>query len=190
MRRRICLTGAASAFVAIAGCTASGSGTSEPPPLQVTDVSVSGLESTGVAVEPIIERSKITPDRTAELSFTITWNGDGKRLLGFGDRNPFTSPNSSTDPPGLLLVHEDTHYERQDDETWVPEGPLPTGRLVGVVARLQPGESTSSETWEVWAHPDHASRIEPGTYTFDNTFGGDEESDNIDWSLTIEIEPE
>lgn len=169
---------------------ASGSGNTEPLTLQVTDVSVSGLESTSVVVDPTIERSKITPDRTAELSFTITWNGDGKRHLGFGNRNPFSSPNQSTDPPGLLLAHEDTGYERRDDENWVPKGPLHTGRLVGISTQLEPGESTSSDTWEVWAHPDHVSRIEAGTYTFDNTFGGNGESDDIDWSLTVEIESE
>lgn len=156
--------------------------------LKITDVSASLAESSDVAVEPTIERAEITSERTAELSFTVTWNGERRQELGFDNAVPFAFAKPSTDPPGLVLVHEKYSYERRDDETWVPEpDDVRSGYLVGTSATLEPGESTGSPTWEVWADPEHASRIEAGTYTFTDSIGL-EASVNVEWSLTVEID--
>lgn len=191
MRRRTYLAGTVSALAAISGCTANGLTTADDSDMKkVTNVSASGLEATDVAIDPSVERAEITPDHTAEILFTIVWNGQERQNLVFGNSIPYTSPKKSTKPHGLLLVDEDHEYERQDDETWVPktEDPdnLSTGNIELKGARLEPGGSVS-HAWEVWADPGEVSRIESGTYTFDDSISVGQ-SERIDWSLTVEIE--
>ncbi|WP_049971745.1 hypothetical protein [Haladaptatus cibarius] len=187
MERRTYLTGAATVLATLAGCTANGIkniGTSQMR--QITDVSVSGLESTDLSVEASVKQAKITSNHTGEISLTISWNGDEKRTLSFGSSIPYSSPKKSTKQEGVLLVDKESNFERRNTDTWIPKRDnLETGDLTLMGATLEPGQSVS-HTWEVWAHPGKASRIESGTYTFtDSIRMGDSES--VDWSLTVEI---
>jgi len=60
-----------------------------------------------------------------------------------------------------------------------------------VSANLDPGESVSGE-WSVWADPNEASHVEPGTYRFDNEVSLtsktlESDGEPIPWTLSITI---
>lgn len=196
MNRRNYLAAAGTLLAATAGCVANGQDAIDEPPMrEVTNVTVSGLESTDVSIQPVIERAEITSEQTSTLSFTANWNGENKRRFVFGNSIPFDSPNRSTESRGLVLIKDGYEPERKNNKTWVPESEdaLSTGDLTLMEPVLSPGESTDAFEWHLWADPTTDSSIEPGTYNFNNKFtsksvGESESREEIEWSLTVEIQ--
>lgn len=194
MKRRTYLSGLAAGLAGVAGCMATGSDSSVPAARELVAVSAAVPDDSDVSVEPTVERRTIDSERTAQFELAVTWNGTESQGLSFGNRVPFSFPNYSTGRSGLVLLPANTSIERRNDRKWVPEtyddGNIASNSTL-VVGELEPGESVS-ETWAVWADPQNASRIEPGTYRFDDRIGlysdlSSDDGDQIEWSLTVEI---
>ena len=102
-----------------------------PPPRELTDVSVTGVETSQFSVETEIERSAITPEQTARFALTITSHVE-KRRFGFYNCIPFGCAHDNSDPEGLLLLPYDGWFgrdarvpiERKSNQTWVPDQPV------------------------------------------------------------------
>lgn len=163
-----------------------------PPPRELTEVNITGVETSQFSVAAEIERSAITPERTARFALTITSHVE-KRRFGFHNCIPFECAHDRSDPEGLLLLPYDGWYgrdvrvpiERKSEQTWVPA----PDQLISAPDEakdpfLEEGESLTRR-WELWGDPDHVSYIEPGTYqirtiTYTNK--------NFEWYCTITIE--
>ncbi|MFC6723113.1 hypothetical protein ACFQE1_01640 [Halobium palmae] len=201
MKRRTYATSVVTAFTGIAGYIMNRTGNAENPPenppmRKVTDTTVSGLGSTNIEIDASIEQAEITSEATAKISLSVTWDGQEKQKLVFGNSLPFDSPQKSSNPSGLLLIDEASdiaqHDKRRDEETWVPitgdDNEIPIN-LNLVMGTFEPGQS-KSQMWEVWADPSEASWIKPGTYTFDSEIGvkNDEVTQSAHLTLTVNIE--
>jgi hypothetical protein len=164
-----------------------------PPPRELTDVSVTGLETSQFSVAVEIERSAITPEQTARFALTITSHTEESRF-GFSNCIPFACATDS-DPRGLLVLPYDGWYgrsnphrepiDRKTEQTWVPApDEIITGPDVMKGKFLGDGDSLTRR-WELWGDPDHVSYIEPGTYQIRAVTSTDE---NFEWYCTITIE--
>lgn len=198
MRRRPYLAGIVSGVVTLSGCTVVGRGPDNDsrPPRKLESLSSSDISYQGLSIAGSIIQSEINSDETAKFKLVVEWNGDGKRVLGFGNEVPFSYPNYSDNPSGLALLPANTSIPRQNGTTWVPEtldsGHIPADQNL-ITGTLNPGE-TIGGTWSIWAHPREAEYIEPGIYAFENDigiskeqFGSDSEWDSITWSLETDI---
>ena len=194
MERRTYVTAIAMGVPGLTGCMATGQSNPDSSKRKLSDVSVSTPEGSGVSVEPTIEQRVITPERTAQFELTVTWTGSESQGLSFGNHIPFSSPNYSSERSGLVLLPDNTSIGRQNEQTWVPKtysnGEMASNSSL-VLGELEPGDSVSG-SWGVWADPQNASRIELGTYRFDNRIGLYEDlssdgSENLDWSLSLKI---
>jgi hypothetical protein len=191
MRRREYVIGAASLLTVGSGCTAKANEESMTgfEPREVKDVSVTGLESTAVSVEPKIVNSVVSESETAKVSFKIRWTGDRPQELTYGSGIPFDCPQRSTESSGLLLLLEELDATRQSGSNWVPsEEPIEEFevQLPLAVSYLEPGQ-TAQQEWELWADPKSGmEQIPTGGHSFVESLRiGDE--DPIEWTTKIEI---
>ena len=162
-----------------------------PPSRELTEVTVSEIETSDFSVQTRIERAAITPDQTARFALTITSHLQ-ETEFGFSNCIPFTCVTES-DPGGLLLLPYNGWYgrsnrtpiERQTQSTWVP-APDQTLAAPDVVKgrTLNDGESLTRR-WELWGDPNDVSYIEPGTYDVRAVTGIDT---NHEWHCTITVE--
>lgn len=198
MRRRTYLAGIAAGGVSLSGCTAVGSGPDKDnlPPRELESLSTSDISYQGLSITGSITQSDINSDKTAKFKLVVKWNGDGKRVLSFGNKVPFSYPNYSNNPSGLALLPADTSIKRQNRTTWIPEtldsGHIPANQNL-ITGRLNSGE-TIAGSWSIWAHPREAEYIEPDTYTFENEigiskekFGSGSDGDSTAWRLETDI---
>lgn len=198
MRRRTYLAGVVAGVVTLPGCTVVGRDPTQEshPPRGLESLSTSDISYPGLSIAGSIMQSDINPDKTAKFKLEVEWNGEGKRVLGFGNEVPFSYPNYSDNPSGLALLPANTSIPRQNGTSWVPEtldsGHIPADQNL-ITGTLNPGE-TIGGTWSIWAHPREAEYIEPGIYAFENDigiskeqFGSDSEWDSITWSLETDI---
>lgn len=178
----------------VTGCMATGRKQTDTSKRELSSVSVTTSDDSPFLIEPNIEQRDINQEQTAEFILTITWNGNKSRGLTFGNQVPFSSPNYSSERSGLVLLPADTTIERKNKQTWVPEtysdGGIASNSSL-VTGKFEPGESLSG-SWGVWADPKNASRVEPGTYRFENQIGlyedlTSDDTEDIDWLLRLKI---
>jgi hypothetical protein len=203
--RRQALTGlGAVGVIAVAGCVTAGSGpetmksvdgnTPNPtahPDRRVTDITVTGLSESPVSITPTVTEADITTERTAQFHLTVRGRSDDPVGVQFGNQIPFSAPQEST-PSGILLLASGPEYARRNQETWLPnteKGDSIHAPDVMKGADLAPDETVTG-VWEVWADPDHASHIAPGTWQFENSLIFPRESSNemVEWVLSLTIE--
>ena len=188
MKRRSLLTTTAATTTAVIGSGCMFVSGSEQPPSgrEVIDVSVSVPDSAQFTITPTVTHASITSDRTAQIELAVTWHGNKPTQVKFGNAIPFSYPQYSADPRGLLLLPADNGIERRNERTWIPK----TGEdglaapMVMYSPKLVSGETVTG-TWELWGDPEEVSYIEPGTYHFENSLGVN--SKTIWWTLTMTI---
>lgn len=196
MNRRTYLAGIATSVGSIAGCMASGSNDRKGinKSKMLTDVSISTPDASEISVTPTISQKTIDSDQTAEFKLTVTWTGNERQGLTFGNEVPFSYPNYSTDDTGIVLLPADSTIERQRDDSWLPKtdetGNIPANQNL-VSASLEPGESVHG-SWEVWANPKNPDGIKSGVYKFKNQIGLDsdfsqDKAETISWAIELKI---
>lgn len=160
-----------------------------PPVREVESIDVSLSESSNVSITPTILQSSISADETGRFKLEVTWKGDTEEQFKFGNEVPFSEPNYTSEPSGLLFLSVNAGYKRQNSRTWLPKTGS-DGRVGAsmemVEPKLTPGE-TATGKWAIWGDPRHVSYIEPGTYTFENKLALGSGDDPIAWTLTVTI---
>lgn len=107
-------------------------------------------------------------------------------VVGNGSAVPFSSLTTSEDP-GLLLVHPQAPVDRTDSGRWVAK--RVAGLAVADPVELTPSKPVT-QRYDLWGDSDHVDRIEPGEYTFEGNMGlieGDR-SVQIPVSSTVTLE--
>lgn len=194
MNRRTYLTGTVIGISGFAGCMATGKKQIDVSDRKLSDISVTTSDSSPISIESVIKQRTINPEQTAQLELIVTWNGSEVQGLAFGNEVPFSFPNYSSEHSGLVLLPANTSIKRKNERTWVPEtysnGDIPSNSNL-VAGKFEPGKSLSG-SWEVWADPESASRVEAGRYRFENQIGlyedlSSDDGENFDWSMSVEI---
>lgn len=195
MKRRMYLSGIATGLAGLSGCMASGAnpfnGGSDQLRLDTVDISVP--DSSELAISSSITQPNIDSEQTAQFELAVEWQGEESQKLAFGNRIPFSYPNYSSDSEGIVLLPVDLEMESATKGKWVPKtdetGHIPSQSNL-ITSDLSSGESVT-ESWEVWAAPEVADQIQPGSYKFENQISlysdTSDETKEVAWTLTIEI---
>jgi hypothetical protein len=175
----------------------SGEGTTTPgetpPDRRVTGVEVSEADLSGFSVSAAVKHPNITPDRTAEIEYTLTRRGPTVTLFA-GPARVLNCRNFS-DPPGIqLLIREDV--PRQNRTTWLPESDEYTACPSEATATVLTEGESITESYSLWGDPGYATSIEPGTYQFSNNLAWKDgegrssgsDNENVRWNHTISVE--
>lgn len=176
-------------LLASSGCIRGLRQKGSPSVREVESVDVSLAESSNVSITPTLLQASISAFETGRFNLAVTWEGDTDERIKFGNAIPFSEPNYSTEPSGLLLLPVNGGYERRDKRTWLPKTGS-DGRVWASMEMVEPklatGETVTGE-WAIWGDPRHVSSIKPGTYTFENRFELGSGDDPIAWTLTVTI---
>lgn len=136
-------------------------------------VSLSGFEppsrESPVALTVEVTRPHVTPESTAEVEVSLTWDGNHPVSFFSGEGFPLIVPKTSA-PRGVVLTDATRSFDRTTDrpECWKPN--LPADDAFGYGLGLlkvdsEPGE-THSTIVSLWSDHQVDGCLDPGEYTF------------------------
>lgn len=153
---------------------------------EITQAITNGFDGSSLSVSVSVAQAVISPEKLPAITLKVTWNGDNMERFQFGNAIPFSQPQFSDEPRGVVLFPAERKVDRRNEKTWVPKQGEMGAPPSMITKEFRPGDSLSRE-WDLWADPEHANRIEPGEYLFRNTLGR-KSGDEIQWSLRISID--
>jgi len=158
----------------------------------VSEADASELDASGFSVSTTVTQPEITPDRTAEIEYTLTRRGPVVTLFA-GPARVLNCRNFS-DPPGVqLLIREDV--PRENRTTWLPESDDYTACPSEATATVLSDGESITESYSLWGDPEYATAIEPGTYQFSNNIAWQDgesrssgsDTENVRWNHAISV---
>lgn len=167
-----------------------------PPPAETVrrEVTVE-RQSTGnltdVDIQPSVSvvQPEVTAERTARIRFSLTNDGDERRVLRRTTCPPADAHESDRATDGatlVLLLANEQDFEPQTEDCWRPR---PVDFFLGMPCSptelaLDAGETVTRE-YEVWDYPKNERCMPPGTYRFGDGYSLDDAA--YEWEFSVSV---
>lgn len=142
----------------------------------------------GIDLEAEMVRELVTPDQPARIRFTMTNEGEAKRIK----TRPvcmFEGRSSVSDPPGLWVRGLDTVDSRaRPADKWTALSPDEWGLVEHCLyRRFSPGESESHD-YLVWDDADVDGYLIPDVHRFETHVVAEDHAIDFVWGVTVRVD--